>query len=260
MKGTAKKNRLWIFDFDGTLSEIVPNRHDALLDASCREMLERLIKQHDGHVAILSSREIHDLADRADIPGIYLGGSSGMEWILPDGERRSFLKDFDRLLHEKRSALFAEIKKLQLIHDLDVEDKTWSMTFHLRNTDPEKKEWIPAFIKNWETRYAIKVLEGPEALEAHFLPELNKSFGVQKFCEITGATPETTHIVYAGDDENDAIAMQWVVERGGIAYTVGVFPLVPGSRTVRKPFQLPSLICQLLEEGVGGISTGGLSA
>lgn len=244
------KKQLWVFDFDGTLSEIVPDRHEAVLDPLCRVMLERLIKRHESHVAILSSREIHDLAGRADIPGIYLGAACGLEWILPGGEKKSFVLDFDQQLITARAFLLAEIKKLQIIQDLDVEDKRYSVTFHLRSCAPDKKEWVPAFIKSWESSYGVKVLEGPESMEVHFLPEINKAFGIQKFYEITGCTQDDAQIVYAGDDENDAIAMQWVLMHGGITFTVGDSPLVPASKVILKPFQLPPQIYKLCEEPV----------
>src|SRR5512139_1848564 len=79
--------RLWVFDFDGTLSPLVPDRSTATLHPACREVLEELSAGPQEIVAVLSSRAIDDLVPRVPVPGVFLGGGSGLVWHLPGGLR-----------------------------------------------------------------------------------------------------------------------------------------------------------------------------
>jgi trehalose 6-phosphate phosphatase len=58
---------------------------------------------------------------------------------------------------------------------------------------------------------------------------------VRTLCSLTRFTPESGRIVYSGDDENDAVAMQWVIRNGGVAFSIGSTPLVQGAVTVASP-------------------------
>jgi len=69
-KQTAGARRLWVFDFDGTLSPLVPDRSIATLHAACKTMLEELSAGPREIVAVLSSRGIEDRVPRVPIPGV----------------------------------------------------------------------------------------------------------------------------------------------------------------------------------------------
>ncbi|MCR4310146.1 MAG: hypothetical protein NUW14_09085 [Deltaproteobacteria bacterium] len=58
---------LRVFDFDGTLSPIVDDRHAARVHPMCRELLKGLARMPWHFVAVLSSREIEDVTGAADI-------------------------------------------------------------------------------------------------------------------------------------------------------------------------------------------------
>jgi hypothetical protein len=67
---------------------------------------------------------------------------------------------------------------------------------------------------------------------------VSKSFGVRTICRIIGFDPSKERIVYAGDDTNDAVAMRWVLRRGGVSFSVGGVARVPGARIVENPVAL----------------------
>ena len=134
------KRRLWIFDFDGTLSTIVADRSKAAIHPDCQEVISEIAVQPHQHVAILSSRMLEDLYFRVRIPGILLGGSSGMEWITPDGKSLHPEEKLELKLFSKRSAVIPEIEVLRPCPGLDIEDKKWSFTFHFRNASAESKK------------------------------------------------------------------------------------------------------------------------
>jgi hypothetical protein len=43
------------------------------------------------------------------------------------------------------------------------------------------------------------------------LPEIDKLYGVKTLHTLTGSAPESGMIVHSGDDENDAVAMEWII-------------------------------------------------
>ncbi len=81
--------------------------------------------------------------------------------------------------------------------------------------------------------------------EVQLLRNVNKSFGVRTICRIIGFDPSKDRILYAGDDENDAVAMRWVLRKGGIAFSVGTSARVPGARVVENPVALARAVADL---------------
>ena len=74
---------------------------------------------------------------------------------------------------------------------------------------------------------------------------VNKAAGVKRFAEILHFNHGGNRIVYAGDDENDATAMEWVIRQGGIAFSVGKKAILPAARHVPDPEALAAEIRRL---------------
>ena len=233
----AVLERIWIFDFDGTLSPLVPDRGAAALLPSARALLSDLAGLPQQAVAILSSRRLDDLAARVDVRGLYLGGGSGAEWLLPCGERRTADNKTQRLQHV-RSAVMPELDRIRGVTGIDVEDKHWSVAVHVRQATPDARSRVHAFLEALIRTTGIRLLRGPEVFEIQFLPEIDKLFGAVVLCEMLRHVPVPGSLVYAGDDENDAMAMEWVIRKGGVALFVGREPLIPGVRVLEGPSAL----------------------
>lgn len=232
-----RKERLWIFDFDGTLSPLVSNRSAARLDPSCDDLLKDLVRLPFQRAAILSSRRLDDLTVRVPVPGVFLGGGSGLEWQLPNGERRLAEKDLQEKLNQRRKTLLSNIRSLETIPGVEIEDKKWSIAIHVRGAPMESKKSVQLFLEDWKPLRRIRKFRGPEVIELQLLPEVDKAYGVRKICGILDFEPDG-RLVYSGDDENDAVAMQWVIHLRGKVFTVGKKPLVQGSRVVNSPSAL----------------------
>jgi trehalose 6-phosphate phosphatase len=198
-------------------------------------------------VAVLSSRELDDLIPRIGVPGVYLGGGSGVEWIV-DGKVRWIADDKlkDRL-KSVREELIPHITKMSDIPGIDIEDKKWSFAIHTRNSSFMSKRRIALLVKKVITSLNMRMFRGPEVMEVPLLPEIDKSFGVRALCKFLDFDPFEGDLFYAGDDENDATAMQWVLRHGGIAITVNHLPLAPGVNVVEGPAALAEAIRQMLD-------------
>lgn len=240
--GISRDVTLWMFDFDGTLSPLVAERTAAELDPACRDMLRRLPAVRGFYCAVLSSRQLSDVERRVDVPGIFLGGGSGLEWKLPDGRRRVPGADRMDAVRKIRKTLIPEIMEWGRLPGVEVEDKQWSVAIHIRQATRQTQEELAARLGHWRESRNIRSFRGPAVLEVQLLPEVDKAFGVRAFCDLVDCTPETVRLVYGGDDENDAVAMQLVRAAGGAVITVGKKAILPGSEVVASPIELAKRI------------------
>lgn len=226
-------DRLWIFDFDGTLSPLVPDRERAQLHPACGALLGDLTALPRQQVAVLSSRSLEDLIPRVPVPGVLLGGGSGIEWQMPDGRRVMPEGGWEERLGRVRDSLLPELGEMAALPGAELEDKKWSVALHTRKAAPEVKEMLHARIGAWRSPDTVRVFSGPEVLEIQLFPEVDKAFGVRTLCRMLKFDPSGGRVVYAGDDENDAVAMRWVVYLGGVAFMVGGSFPVAGARLVK---------------------------
>jgi len=233
---------LWMFDFDGTLSWLVADRAAARMDSDCRDMLHKLAAVRDFHCAVISSRQLADVENRVDIPGIFLGGGSGLEWKLPDGSHRFAGADWMEGIRKSRETLIPEIMEWSHLPGVEIEDKHWSVAVHIRRADQQARQELTTLLVRWQQARNIPVLRGPEVIEVQLLPEVNKAFGVRALCELVNCDPAADRFFYAGDDENDAAAMQLVRDWGGTVVTVGEKAITPGSEVVSSPAELAKKI------------------
>jgi trehalose 6-phosphate phosphatase len=76
-------------DFDGTLTPLAHDPRETRLTPRARAVLQRLAREPGVHLALLSSRGLDDLCERAGIEGIFYAGSSGLETRDARGRRES---------------------------------------------------------------------------------------------------------------------------------------------------------------------------
>lgn len=242
---------LWVFDFDGTLSPLVPDRDAARLHPASRALLRELAADPRNRVAVLSSRSIEDLASRVPVPGLFLGGESGLEWRLPTGHRIRPEDGAVRRIAEARKSVLPALARISAIPGVELEDKGRSAAVHFRRVPPEEWSALSLLLRDLKNLPEIRVFEGPAAAEVLFLPSAGKRFGIRKFCGFLRFDPSAGRIFYAGDDENDAEAMRWVVSMKGTAIAVGNGIRITGVRSVGGPLELARAVRALEERRAG---------
>jgi len=238
---------LWVFDFDGTLSPIVPDRNEARLHRECERMLRFLVRSPWNRVAVLSSRKLDDIVSRVPVPGVFVGGASGLEWRLPGGHRIGPGAASETLLAAKRRNVSPILKEMSSIPGVEIEDKRWSVAVHFRNASPRSFRRRASLLQRLRNRKGIKVFRGPEAVEVQMLGGAGKSAGVRRLCRLADRDPSRGRIVYAGDDENDALAIRWVLSKGGTGIVVGNRITVSRARHVEGPAGLARAVRELEE-------------
>lgn len=243
---------LWVFDFDGTLSPLVPDRNAARLHPASRALLKRLAGDRWNIVAVLSSRSLEDLAARVPVPGLFLGGGSGLEWRLPGGHRMLPGGEAERRLKKAREAVLPALARLSAFPGVELEDKGWSAAVHFRHVLPEALAMLHPLMRELRMHPGIRVFEGPAAAEVQFFRSVNKSFGIRRLCRILKFDPSCGRILFAGDDENDAVAMKWVIRKKGTAIAVGGRVRVAGARIVEGPAGLAQAVLKMADAGGPG--------
>lgn len=227
--------RLWAFDFDGTLSPIVPDRDAAKLHPAGHALLRDLSDQHGDIVAVLSSRALSDLMFRVSLPKIFLGGGSGVEWRLPGGQRIGMTAGEKERAETARRSLLPLLAEFPKLPGVEIEDKYWSLAIHYRRVSPIDIPAVDELLGRLLSVPMIRILTGPCIAEVQVLKEVDKSLGIERLCRLLRYDPTRGGVFYAGDDENDAVAMRWVLARKGKVVSVGGSARVFGSRTVTGP-------------------------
>ncbi|MCC2642666.1 MAG: otsB [Nitrospira sp.] len=117
---------LFAFDFDGTLARIVQDRRAAVLTQRIRDALYILAIK--APTAIISGRSLSDLRPRVEGIPTHLVGNHGLEGLHTS----------DRVMHQARDCCRTWLTTVQKEHrrltraGVEVEDKTYSLTFHYR--------------------------------------------------------------------------------------------------------------------------------
>jgi trehalose 6-phosphate phosphatase len=241
------RRSLWVFDFDGTLSPFVPERAEARLHRECERMLRFLARSPWNRVAVLSSRMLEDVVSRIPVPGVFIGGGSGLEWQFPGGHRIGPGEASEALLERKRMDVSPVLKEMARIPGVEIEDKHWSVAIHYRNASPRSFRKRTSLLQRLRDRTGIKLYRGHEVVEVQMVDGGGKSAGVRRLCRITDWEPSGGRIVYAGDDENDAVAIRWVLSRGGSGIVVGNRITVPNARHLEGPADLAVAVRELEE-------------
>ena len=248
MNRIPSRRSLWVFDFDGTLSPIVADRNKARLHRECERMLRSLARSPWNRVAVLSSRTLDDVVSRVPIPEVFTGGASGLEWQFPGGRRIGPGADSEALLEKKRTAVSPILKEMAFIPGVEIEDKRWSVAIHYQNTSPGSSRKRTSLLQRLRDRTGIKVYLGPKVVEVQLLGGGGKSAGVRRLCRIADWDPTGERIVYAGDDENDAVAIRWVLSRGGTGIVVGNRITVPRALHVENPAGLAQAVREFSDD------------
>lgn len=210
-----------LFDYDGTLAPFVDRPEDARAPDATLHLLAQLARVERLAVGIVSGRMLDDVRRMVGLDGLYYAGTNGLEMDLRGA----------KYAHPRAAASRARIDKaiaaLQpLLNDhagARIEDKRFGLTVHYRHLDESRHDDFHA--QAWDRLSAqpgLRVLRGPLAIEV--IPELgcNKGTALRTIVESVGGAPIP---FYAGDEANDADALQAAAELHGIG--VGVGPRAP---------------------------------
>lgn len=234
--------QLWVFDFDGTLSDLVPNRAVAAILPDSQLMLEELSSRPNTAVAILTSRTLEDLRHRVDNPSLFLGGTSGLFWQSP----QQTVTVANPLAKERavrlRDRALPKLREMLQPFEIDLEDKFVSVTIHFRGLEADMHPRLLSTLKVFASAHNLDLFPGPFAHEIPLDSMINKAEGLRALFDLHPDAFDVKMTTFAGDDTNDAEAMSWLIENGGQAIVVDNRIEVPGAYRVANPLGLVHLI------------------
>jgi trehalose 6-phosphate phosphatase len=145
------------FDFDGTLSDIVDDPDSARLSDGAADALRSLITQCP--VAILSGRDLADVRQRIDLPGIWYAGSHGFELTGPDGAHYQNAEAAASIpVLEQAATELAD--QLGHIPGIVVEHKRFGIAVHYRKAERDRIGEVTAAVRSAGQRTGLRVTTG----------------------------------------------------------------------------------------------------
>ena len=216
---------LLAFDFDGTLAPIRDDPAEVQLDRGAAELLAATTHREGIVVAIVSGREVEDLAARVDLAGAYLIGSHGLEIRGPGGV---VVRDTPPLAIELHSELGSEIAA----SGLRIESKKHALALHWRGIPYEAIEPVVEMFREWARRRGLDVIEGRCVVEARHAGG-GKEEALRWLAHAVGAA----RVVYAGDDITDFGPLRFAAEHGRALFVASGERVPPPGVTVVGSFR-----------------------
>jgi len=204
---STKKKLALLLDFDGTLSPLVSRPEDAVLPAATKGLLERLSRSWNVSLAIISGREVDNVRDKVNIPGVTYAGSHGLNIIFPDSTRYDHIVP-ENIITTSRQ-LVKTVEKTCVRDGATLEDKGAVFTFHYRNVSPDKQPQIISQVEKLINEAGFKVGRAHAAIESKPPLYWDKGKACKLIMEKLYASDWQSSVgcVYVGDDVTDEDAM-----------------------------------------------------
>lgn len=193
---------LLALDFDGTIAPISPDPEQVAIDPEARDFLAAA-SSSGASVAIVSGRDVDDLAGRIGDLAVWLAGSHGLDIRSPDGR---MIREQPPLAAELEASIAADALRL----GMRLERKKHAIALHWRETgDSAEVASVADAFRRWAATLALDVIDGRAVIEAR-TPGGGKADAVRLLCTQTGAS----RVIYAGDDLTDFEALELALGRG----------------------------------------------
>jgi trehalose-phosphatase len=191
---------LLAFDFDGTLAPIAGVAEEATIAPDAVAFCRWAASLPEVTLAVISGRDLDDVAARTAELHAYRSGSHGLELASPLGER---LRSVDARELEPPAALIDAASGAEM----RIERKRHGVALHWRGAG-EVRRVIDAF-RHWARGEGLQTIDGRLVLEAR-IPGPSKKEMLMELAALTAAE----RVIYAGDDLTDFEALEWAASHG----------------------------------------------
>jgi len=194
-------------DIDGTLAPIASTPADAAVPEATLETLRHLTSRPGVQVAVVTGRSAPDGRRMVELPGSWVIGNHGMEWLEPNGGMR--VNDAARTTAPRiaDAALLLEAR----LHDIPgafVEDKRWTLSVHFRLAAPADRPAIERALDDVARRLDLRVTHGKQVYELRPQVDITKGTALLELAQSIGIRDGAGALFYAGDDRTDEDAFR----------------------------------------------------
>ena len=213
--------RFIILDRDGTLVPYSPTPELAFLPPLTKTVLNDIVDQNQGQVAVVSARGLKGLVDEFDQDKQILAGNYGLEISFPSAKPVlpivSLIQSVDSLRLAEELAVIVK-RYPQLILDNHV----YSLCLHYHLLPPHQCSHVEALVDEIEKHFpSLTFRRLPTSYEIVPTVKWDKGDALEQIARELG--PQAKDIVYLtfGDTEADEPMYNWVNARKGISFNVG---------------------------------------
>lgn len=232
------------FDYDGTLTPIVSRHDQAFLSDSMKRAVTDLSRMIP--VAIISGRELTDVKNLVQIPGICYAGNHGFELECPDNKITMIanVKEYLPVLDRIQDYLQPLISSFP---GLIIERKRFSIAVHYRlikdgNQIRSLESTLSKIAGNF---HQFKLTSGKKVFELRPSLEWDKGKAVQVITnEISGNDPQSFS-VYIGDDLTDEDAFLAINDWGAAIVVTDTEKMTFAHYTLKNTEEVLMFIRQL---------------
>ncbi|MGE3657475.1 MAG: trehalose-phosphatase, partial [Mycolicibacterium sp.] len=238
------RESILFLDYDGTLSPIVSDPAAANLVDGAAEALALAAKT--SAVAILSGRDLKDVRERVNIPGLWYAGSHGFELCGPDGAVRQNERAARFIPVLERAA--AELaRNLAGVNGVRVEHKRFAVAVHYREVSAERVGEVVAAAHSLGAREGLRVTGGRMIVELR--PDIDWDKGTTLAWIRDRIDPSGSMLpIYIGDDLTDEDAFD-AVRLDGIGIVVTHDEDGDRRSAARFTLRSPRQVCEFIARG-----------
>lgn len=213
------RHRLFLFDYDGSLTAIAAHPSLATLPQLIRNRLRILARSPRTHIGIISGRGVLDLRRCVALSGLTYVGNHGLETatrsgvsVLPAARKyRSVLKKILHLLNQT----------LAPYPGAWIEDKGVSLSIHFRKVAASQRRGLrrelARLLGTFRDTQGLRQREGKSVIDLFPDVQWNKGSSAQR---LRRSLPRDTAVLYLGDDTTDEDAFR-ALPRPAITIRVG---------------------------------------
>jgi len=208
-------------DYDGVLTPIVEHPDLAVLSDETRQVLADLASVVT--VAVVSGRDVADVRDKVQVPGIYYAGSHGFDIVSPSGEPvvDERLDRFSTYLAPLDTATEHLGDLLRDVPGAQVERKRFAIAVHYRRVADTDYPLVEEAVRSTAPAVpSLRVATGKKIFE--FRPDFDwdKGQAMRWLIGELGLDRGAVTPIYLGDDTTDEDAFR-VIRKRGIGIVVG---------------------------------------